>query len=243
MERYIGTSGFFYWEWKGRFYPEDLKPSKWFEFYTGVFNTVELNSTFYKFPEKKNLRRFYNQAPEGFKISLKVNRQITHEKRLKDVSQLLDRFYLEVEQGLGEKLGAILFQMPPSFRFTEKNIERVQKAVNPDFLIVFEFRHPSWWDDRVYNLFRERDIIFCSVSAPRLPEDYVEINKKAYIRFHGREKWYRYNYSREELMEWARKARSAELLYAYFNNDFDAHAPDNAALFRSLINDEIEDTK
>jgi len=243
MELYVGTSGFFYWDWKGRFYPDELKPHQWFKYYTEIFNTVEINSTFYKFPEKKNLRRFYTQSPADFKITVKVNRQITHERKLKDASQLIDRFYSEVKDGLQEKLGAVLFQMPPSFRYTEENLERVLNCINPDFLNVFEFRHISWWSSYVYEIFEEEDIIFCSVSAPRLPDDYIEINGKGYVRFHGKEKWYRYNYSEEELKKWAEKIHRSQLVYAYFNNDYEGYAPENAQLFRKLVQEKINDSK
>ncbi|WP_457639429.1 DUF72 domain-containing protein [Persephonella sp.] len=93
MKIFVGCSGFFYWDWKGRFYPEKLKPSEWFTYYAQVFNTVEINSTFYNFPKNSNLRRWYRQSPENFVFSIKANKEITHIKRFKDVSDRLKEFY------------------------------------------------------------------------------------------------------------------------------------------------------
>ncbi|WP_029522003.1 DUF72 domain-containing protein [Persephonella sp. KM09-Lau-8] len=238
MDSFIGTSGFFYWGWKGKFYPAELKPSQWFEFYASKFNTVEINSTFYNFPKKSNLKRWYKISPENFLFSVKVSKQITHIKRLKDTKQKMEDFYSIVSEALGEKLGAILFQMPPSFKYSEENLSRILDIVNPQFTNVFEFRHKSWWNEEVFKILGENNIVFCSISAPKLPEIFVKNTDISYIRFHGKTNWYKYKYSIEELTEWVKniKTNPPDKLFVYFNNDYYGYAPENAQQFKDLLN-------
>ncbi|WP_297456077.1 DUF72 domain-containing protein [Persephonella sp.] len=238
MYTFIGTSGFFYWGWKGRFYPQELKPSQWFEFYASKFNTVEINSTFYNFPKKSSLKKWHKISPENFVFSVKVNKHITHIKRLKDIKQEMKEFYSIVSEALGEKLGAVLFQMPPSFKYFEENLNRVLDVVNPEFTNVFEFRHKSWWNEEVFKILGKNNIVFCSVSAPKLPEIFVKNTNIAYIRFHGKTDWYKYKYSVEELAEWVKKIKTnpPDKLFVYFNNDYYGYAPENAQQFKDLLN-------
>ncbi len=236
MNYYIGCSGYFYWGWKGKFYPEDLKPNQWFKYYSENFNTVEINSTFYHFPKKHSLKKWYREAPENFKFTLKVHKSITHLKRFRDVKDELNKFY-ETTSLLENKLGCLLFQMPPSFKYSKENIELIIENLNKDFKNVVEFRHVSWWNKEVYEVFKENKIIFCSVSAPKLPDDIIKTSNDIYIRFHGKNKWYRYNYSNQELKTYAEKIKSlkCENLYCYFNNDFNAYAPFNALKFKEIL--------
>jgi uncharacterized protein YecE (DUF72 family) len=142
----------------------------------------------------------------------------------------MDRFYRIVNSALKEKLGAILFQMPPSFKYSKENISRILKIINTDFTNVIEFRHKSWWNEEVFEIFREKNLIFCSISAPKLPEKLIKTSNIIYIRFHGKDNWYKYKYSTEELKQWAEliKKENPEVLFAYFNNDFYGYAPENA---------------
>ncbi|WP_457600052.1 DUF72 domain-containing protein [Hydrogenivirga sp.] len=233
----MGCSGYFYWGWKGKFYPKELKPKEWLSYYAEFFNTLEVNSTFYNFPKKGNLRRFYRETPSGFVFSVKVNRTITHMKKMKGTEELVRSFYSVVEESLAEKLGCFLFQLPPSFRYSEENLGRVLSQLDPSFRNVVEFRHESWWRDEVYNALREKGIAFCSVSSPKLPEELVLTADFLYIRFHGKEGWYRYNYTEEELAAWAEKLREsgAREVFAYFNNDYNAHAPYNCLKLMELL--------
>lgn len=235
---FLGCSGYFYWGWKGKFYPKDLQPEGWLSYYSKFFNTVEINSTFYNFPKVSNLRRFYRETPENFLISVKVNRSITHMKKFRDTEGMVKDFYEVVKEGLREKLGCILFQLPPSFRYSEENLERVLSHMDKGFKNVIEFRHKSWWRKEVYERLKEEGVIFCSVSSPNLPEDLVETSDVVYIRFHGKEGWYRYNYSEGELREWAEriKGSSAKEVFAYFNNDYNAYAPYNCLKLMELLN-------
>jgi uncharacterized protein YecE (DUF72 family) len=233
----LGCSGYFYRGWRGRFYPEELKPGDWLPYYSEFFNTVELNSTFYNFPKRENLRRLAKKTPEDFVFSVKVNRAVTHLKRFRGTKDLLDRFYLEVREGLGSKLGCVLFQLPPSYRFSEENLERILEQMNPDFLNVLEFRHGSWWREEVFRALRSEGVVFCSVSFPGLPEDLVETGDTLYVRFHGKKEKYRYRYSEEELREWARRIEGsrARTFYLYFNNDYNAYAPENCRTLMEIL--------
>ncbi len=236
MNYYIGCSGYFYWGWKGKFYPEDLKPNQWFKYYSKVFNTVEINSTFYHFPKSSSVKKWYKEAPENFKFTLKVHKSITHLKRFKDVKEELNKFY-ETSSLLEEKLGCLLFQMPPSFKYSKENIKLIVENLNKDFKNVVEFRHTSWWNEEVYKTLRENKIIFCSVSAPKLPDNIIKTSYDIYIRFHGKDKWYKYNYSDEEIRNYAEKIKNLKCknLYSYFNNDFNAYAPFNALKLKKFL--------
>lgn len=227
----VGTSGYFYRGWRGEFYPEDLPLARYFDYYQEYFDTVELNASFYRFPTREAVRRWYREARPGFLYAVKVHREITHLKRLADSARTRD-FY-QVVAGLGDKLGPVLFQLPPSFRYSEENLDRVLGVMDPSFLNAVEFRHPSWWNEAVYNVLREARIAFVSVSAPGLPEEFVDTGF-VYLRFHGRTAWYRYDYSDQELARWADRARGRSV-YAYFNNTDAGHAPANALAFRRML--------
>jgi len=234
---FLGCSGYFYKGWLGKFYPKDLKMSQWFNFYTSKFNTVEINSTFYRMPKPADLRRWSRSAPEGFVFSVKMNRNITHYKKFRNTQKEIKEFYDLIIENLEDKLGCVLIQLPPSYKKSEENLSAIIEQLNGDVKNVIEFRHKSWWSEEVYEKLRKFNLCFCSVSAPKLPEDLVVTAEYIYIRFHGKEKWYRYNYSDKELMEWARKIRSVDFTqaYIYFNNDFDANAPRNCERLKEFL--------
>jgi len=222
----LGCSGYFYWGWKGKFYPKELQPKEWLSFYAKHFNTVEINSTFYNFPKRSSLRRLYKETPPDFVITLKMNRAVTHYRKLKDCEDMVREFYKLAGDALGEKLGCILFQLPPSLRFSEEVLERFFGLIDPSFLNVLEPRHKSWWQESVFESLKERGVIFCSVSMKGLPEDLILTSEVVYIRFHGKEGKYRYFYGDEELRDWAEKILQspAKRVFAYFNNDYNANA-------------------
>ncbi|WP_457630999.1 DUF72 domain-containing protein [Oceanithermus sp.] len=231
----VGCSGYFYWGWRGSFYPEELPPSRWLDYYARHFQTVELNSSFYRFPTRKTVARWRKQAPAGFVYTVKAPRRITHIERFEEPASV--RALYEVLGELGEHLGAVLFQMPPSLSYSDEALARVLAALDPAFDNALEFRHPSWWRSEVYRELDRAGAIFVSVSAPDLPDEYLETGGRAYLRFHGAGAWYRYEYGRGELLDWARRVRNgaAGLVYAYFNNDPNAAAPRNALAFRELL--------
>ena len=228
MTYLLGTSGWSYPEWKGRFYPEDLPQRKWLPFYAGHFTTVEINMTFYRFPKPETLKGWLDKTPSNFSFTLKANRQITHYKKLQDVKGDLRYFYL-LADSLQERLGCILFQLPPSLT---KNLDLFQdflSHLSPNHKNVIEFRHESWFSEDVYSLLRSHNVIFCVVSSPELPDHIVETAETSYFRFHGRIGWYKYNYTDEELKDWAeaiQKTKSKDC-FIYFNNDYHAYAVAN----------------
>jgi uncharacterized protein YecE (DUF72 family) len=233
---YIGCSGYYYWYWKERFYPESLPQSKWFQHYTKYFDTVELNSPFYRWPKPDTPKSWYRNAPEGFVYTIKVNRRITHIKKFKDTKQLIKDFY-KLGDDLIEKMGCYLFQLPPNLKFSEGKLKEITSQLNSERKNVIEFRHESWFNAEVYEEFKKNNIIFCILSSPSMPEDFVKTADDIYIRFHGKRSLYASNYSNKELGEWVKKIKksSAKNSWAYFNNDANAFAVKNALEFKKLL--------
>jgi len=234
---FLGCSGWYYTDWTGRFYPEKLSKSRWLEYYSKQFNTVEINNTFYRFPSEKTVKGWYDKTPENFKFTLKANQVITHRRRFKNTQSTLNRFY-SLAKILDEKLGCILFQLPPQ---KSKDIDFLKNAVkqfDPSKSNIIEFRHASWFDKEVYDLLNEFEVGFCSVSSADLSDDLLITANITYVRFHGvgSEK-YHYLYSNRELKEWADKLKesNSNYVFCYFNNDYNANAPKNAQMLQKMI--------
>ena len=138
---------------------------------------------------------------------------------------------------LGERMGCFLFQLPPSYRFTKARLTSILSQLDPAMRNVVEFRHASWWNETVYAAFREAGIIFCSCSGPRLPDELVKTADDVYVRLHGPKRWYRHHYYKEELSKWAERITmsGAKRAWIYFNNDNEAHAPENAKTMQRLL--------
>jgi uncharacterized protein YecE (DUF72 family) len=236
MDAQVGCSGWFYWHWRGKFYPENSRPDVWFRHYAANFNSVELNAPFYRWPHQANVRGWVRQAPENFRYSIKVNRIITHEKRLVRTRMLVEEF-CKFSEILGEKLGCFLFQFPPSYRYTASRLRTITTQIDPSFRCAIEFRHASWWRERVFEALRKRGLIFCTVSAPRLPDDLIRTADTVYLRLHGRSRWYRHDYSDEELSAWTENIlkSGAREAWIYFDNDNEAFAPKNAQRLITLL--------
>ncbi len=227
---HVGCSGWYYWHWQGRFYPADLSRADWFRFYSEQFDTVELNAPFYSWPTLSTVRGWLKQAEGGPIIyTVKVSELITHVKRFTGTKTLV-RDFGHIADLLGDRMGCFLFQLPPSFRYTAPRLRRIVEQLDPTRRNVVEFRHASWWNEGVFSAFRERGIMFCSCSGPRLPDELVKTAHEIYVRFHGPQRWYRHDYSPEELAEWARRIKTsgASRVWAYFNNDRDCYAISNA---------------
>jgi uncharacterized protein YecE (DUF72 family) len=231
----IGCSGWSYKEWKGLFYPETLAPSKYLAYYSEHFTTLEVNNTFYRLPSEKAVEAWYQKVPKEFQFSLKVNKYITHTKRLKQAAEDIKIFY-GLSNILKEKMGAFLFQFPPSFSFSDERLERLLLNLNPVYENVVEFRHPSWWASNVFEALSSGSITFCTVSGLDLPEDLIVLNERAYIRFHG-DTHYSAPYSERDLRSWQEKIQTTTLqhLWTYFNNTAMGHAPENALLLNKLV--------
>ena len=234
---YVGCSGWFYWHWRGLFYPAGAPPNEWFQYYRRRFNTVELNAPFYSWPTVATVNSWIKQAgKKEFVYTVKVNELITHVKHFRGTKQLV-RDFGYIAGLLGPRLGCFLFQLPPSFHYTLARLRLIFGQLDCSHRNVVEFRHPSWWNATVYRAFRKHQIIFCSCSAPRLPDTLVRTADEVYVRFHGLKRWYRHNYTVAELEDWAAKiAQSgATRVWAYFNNDREGFAIKNAKQFLKLM--------
>jgi uncharacterized protein YecE (DUF72 family) len=242
---YVGCSGWFYWKWRGPFYPADLPTSAWFDHYAERFSSVEINASFYSWPTVANVKGWRRQpGNRDFVYTVKVCELITHIKRFKDTKTLVRDFGL-IANILGERMGCFLFQLPPSHHFTKARLRAILGQLDPARRNVVEFRHASWWNETVYAAFRETGTIFCSCSGPRLPDDLVRTGDDIYLRLHGPERWYRHDYSIDELMDWVDKiqASGAKKAWIYFNNDYQGHAPKNALTMRRLLEERSKELK
>ena len=233
----VGCSGWFYWHWRGGFYPAELATSRWFEHYRRHFKTVELNAPFYSWPTEAVVTSWLRQAGRTkFIYTVKVSELVTHTKRFIGTKTLV-RDFGYIADLLGNRMGCFLFQLPPSFHYSRARLRRIVSQLDPARRNVVEFRHRSWWNDDVYAAFRKSGTIFCSCSGPRLPDELVKTADEIYLRFHGTTQWYRHDYSRSELASWAEKIRTSNprRVWAYFNNDRDCYAVKNARTFRKLL--------
>lgn len=233
---HLGTSGWSYPGWKSKFYPSELPSRDWLSFFAQHFATVEINMTFYRFPKPEILDRWLERTPPGFSFTLKANRQITHRKRLRGVKSEIRYFYI-LADSLREKLGCILFQLPPSIKLDLELLKGFLDVLSPEYRNVIEFRHESWYCREVYELLRAFGITLCTVSSAKVPGETIETAETSYFRFHGLTGGYRYNYSEEELAGWAQKIKNstAREVYAYFNNDYQAYAVYNCLRLGELL--------
>ncbi len=233
----IGCSGWYYWHWRGQFYPESIPSSRWFAHYASNFSTVELNAPFYSWPTVGGVKSWIRQAGrKRFLYTVKVCELITHVKRFVGTKTLVSDFNY-IADLLGPHMGCFLFQLPPSLRYSLPLLKRIIAQLDPARKNVVEFRHKSWWNETVYGAFRQAGIIFCCCSGPRLPGELVKTADDIYVRFHGTKRWYRHDYTRDELQEWAGRIRAsgAKRVWAYFNNDRDGYAIKNARMLMRLL--------
>ncbi len=236
MEIRIGTSGWNYPHWKGRFYPANLSKSKWLEFYTQHFDTVELNATFYRLPAKKTFQNWHKRTPPNFLWSLKINRTITHIKKLRDIEESLSNFYSAIS-GLKEKCGPILIQLPPSLKFDLELFREFCEILDPLYKYALEVRHISWINDKVFEMLSNYNIAFCiSDSAGRFPYYETITADFVYIRLHGPTKLYASEYSEEQIEQWAIKIKNWKKdAFIYFDNDFNGYAIKNAFMLKQKL--------
>ena len=234
---HVGCSGWSYKHWRGDFYPRGLTASRWFEYYADVFDTVELNASFYRLPSESAVRFWREKAPEGFVFSVKASRLITHFRRLKDVEAALDTF-LRRMQGLEEHLGPLLFQLPPDFGPDHERLEAFLELVPRRYRCAFEFRNRAWWSKETFRLLEQHDAAFCIYNAGETTTPVVATAPFVYVRFHGPSASYASSYSDEQLREWARELRGLDgvsEVFAYLNNDIGGHAPRDAVRLREMV--------
>ena len=240
MKWHIGCSGYHYRDWKEIFYPPGLPQKKWFEYYNTRFDTLELNVTFYRFPQLKFLENWYNVSSPDFVFTVKAPRLITHYKKFNDCEGLLNDFYDTTLVGLKEKLGTVLFQFPPSFSYSADRLELVIQNLSGEVKNVLEFRHSSWWIEEVFKKLKKKNIIFSGISHPKLSDEVVINNKTAYYRFHGVPDLYYSAYTHHKLQSIADallKDKTIKEAYIYFNNTATVGAIENAIWLKDYVND------
>jgi uncharacterized protein YecE (DUF72 family) len=228
----VGCSGWNYDHWRGRLYPEGLARSRWLRRYAELFDTVEVNSTFYRLASRDAVARWVDDTPAGFVFAVKASRYLTHVRRLRDIGQGVERFYERIEP-LTEsgKLGPVVWQLPANFH---RDDERLASALRelPQGRHCFEFRHESWFTRDVYELLGERGAALVIGDHPKWPFQARElVTDWALVRLHHGHRGRRGNYSERELEEWARRIagwRRRADLFVYFNNDWEGFAVDNA---------------
>ena len=228
---YIGTSGWHYEHWRNRFYPEQLTKAKWLEFYATHFATVELNNSFYHLPSETAFANWRDSSPANFIFAVKVSRFITHIKRLKNTEEAVDKFITRAKI-LDQKLGPLLYQLPPNMHRNDDLLESFLSTLPQGMKHVFEFRHQSWLEEKVFDILRKYNMGLCVFDMPSISCPLVATADFAYVRFHGSTGLYFSCYSDEELADWAKRladlASNLKALYIYFNNDAEAFAVRNA---------------
>jgi uncharacterized protein YecE (DUF72 family) len=236
----IGCSGWNYGHWRERVYPKGLPPKRWLEHYATLFDTVEINTTFYRLPTVSAVQGWVEQTPLGFVFAVKASRYLTHIRRLTDVESGLQRFYEQIEPLVhSPKLGPVLWQLPPTFK---RNDERLASALAalPEGRHALEFREPSWYVDEVYELLRRLGVALVIPDSPKYPFRAPELTADwTFLRFHHGSRGRRGNYSETELEEWAERIAgwrdTGHDVYAYFNNDWEGYAVKNGLKLKELL--------
>jgi uncharacterized protein YecE (DUF72 family) len=228
----IGCSGWNYDDWRGRLYPEGLGKSRWLSRYAEVFDTVEVNSTFYRLASRDAVARWVEQTPPGFLFSLKASRYLTHIRRLRELGRGIERYYTSIEPLVGSgKLGPIVWQLPANFHRDDEVLTAALAAL-PAGRHCFEFRHESWFKRPVYELLRRHGAALVIADHPKWPFQARRLTTDwTLVRLHHGHRGRRGNYSERELEEWGRRVaqwrRRAEVL-VYLNNDWEGFAVENA---------------
>jgi len=235
---YVGCSGWHYEHWRGLYYPEELPKPKWLSFYARQFTTVELNNSFYHLPSEKAFTTWWESTPDNFVFAVKVSRYITHMKRLRNLGTTVENF-LSRAGLLKEKLGPLLYQLPPSMKRNDELLQNFLSTLPSEYQHVIEFRHESWIHEAVFDILRTHNVGLCVFDMPDFSCPLVATSDFAYVRFHGSEGLYSSRYSDEELTRWAQKiarlGQNVEVSYIYFNNDAEAFAVENAMMLRNLL--------
>ena len=220
---WIGTSGYNYPEWKGSFYPADLPAAKMLPYYAARFPTVEINYTFYRMPSEKLVGGWADQTPSPYRLTLKAPRRITHDARLKQAGELVSRFCL-VASTLGDKLGALLFQLPPNLKKDLPLLEAFLADLPSRACAAFEFRHPSWFDDDVLGVLAARNIALCVADSEKLSTPVRVTADYAYFRLRDE------GYTPDDIKRWAgtisRETSGCKDVYVYFKHEEEGKGPE-----------------
>jgi uncharacterized protein YecE (DUF72 family) len=231
---WIGTSGFQYPEWKGTFYPEKLAVKKMLAFYGERFNSTEVNYTFKRYPTEKILTNWASQVPAEFQFTLKAPQEITHFRRLRDCETRV-KYFADVSQVLGPKLGAVLFQLPPDFGCDLPLLREFLSIIPSGMKAAFEFRNESWWCDDVFSALRAANCALCIADSEKSHTPVVLTAEHAYFRLRDE------GYKPRDIKRWAEEVRRAERVasdvYVYFKHEESGLGPKFAAALRKLLND------
>ena len=236
----IGCSGWNYGHWRhGVFYPERRPARRWLEYYAGVFDTVEVNATFYRLPRETAVARWVAETPPGFLFAVKMSRYVTHIRRLRGLDESLALFYGRIAPLVrSPKLGPVLWQLPGTFRRDDARLADALEQL-PQGRHCFEFRHESWFTDDVYELLRRHGAALVIGDTPQRPFQTYELTADwTFVRFHHGHRGRGGNYSERELGDWAERIdgwRDRVEVFAYFNNDWEGFAPRNAVALRSML--------
>jgi uncharacterized protein YecE (DUF72 family) len=230
MQLYVGTSGYSYKEWKGNFYPEDLSDKEMLRYYATKLPTVEINNTFYRLPKESVLKSWADQVPAGFRFSIKASQRITHIKRLKDALDETE-YLIRTARALGERLGVILFQLPPNLKKDVPRFEQFLKQMPSDVRAAFEFRHASWFDEEVFSLLRSHRCALCIADADdELEIPFVSTADWGYLRLRREE------YTAPSLKSWMKNIQGQEWrdAFVFFKHEDEGTGPKLAAQFLKL---------
>ena len=231
MKFWIGTSGFQYAEWKGNFYPEDLTAAKMLPFYAERFATTEINYTFRRIPAPKTIENWKTLTPQEFRFALKAPQKITHWSKLRNCVDTLE-YFLKVVSDLGERLGPILFQLPPTFKKDADVLNSFLREL-PDMRAAFEFRHESWFDDEIFDLLRSRNIALCIADAAALSTPTEITADYGYLRLR------REDYQKSDVQRWAEFVREQKPnwqdAFVYFKHEEAGIGPKLARQMMELV--------
>jgi len=234
----IGCSGWQYRHWREIFYPKGLAQTRWFAFYAEHFDTVEINSSFYHLPKASTFEKWRDQAPPGFCYAIKANRFITQAKKLVDCEEPMERM-MAATRHLGDRLGPMLYQLPPSMGVDLERLANFLRLVPVDVTSVFEFRNKSWYIPETFDLLDRHGVGFCVHDMKGSATGRIAVGRAAYVRFHGGVGKYWGRYSDERLLDWADwivgQANSGRSVWCYFNNDIHGHAIDDAQTLKSIV--------
>ena len=230
MTLYVGTSGYSYKEWKGSFYPEKIPAKEMLTYYATRLPAVEINNTFYRLPQKSMLENWKEQVPAGFKFSVKASQRITHFKRLKETEEET-RYLLDTAAALGDRLGPVLFQLPPNMKKDLPRLESFLFCLPNETRATFEFRHPTWLDDDVLELLSRKNHALCISDTDDLPVSHVDKTADwGYLRLR------RVNYSEENLAEWFKRVEDQNWndAFVFFKHEDEGTGPRLAGQFLKL---------
>jgi uncharacterized protein YecE (DUF72 family) len=235
----VGCSGWNYAHWRELVYPKGLPARRWLAYYAELFDTVEVNNTFYRLPRRESVAAWIAETPPGFLFAVKASRYLTHMKRLTDLGRGVERFYERIDPLVrSPKMGPVLWQLPENFHRDEERLGSALASLPPG-RHCFEFRHPSWFTPEIYELLRAHGVALVIGDHPERPFQSNELTAGwTFIRFHYGSRGRGGNYSERELGEWARRIegwRESADVYAYFNNDWKGYAVVNALLLRKMI--------